>query len=74
MGPRNSTSNTTTSLRHRVRAATADELDRVPWWPLLDAPQRSEALQQRFAELHQQLRRNTARTATDAIAQITGQA
>jgi CRP/FNR family transcriptional regulator, cyclic AMP receptor protein len=41
MGPRNSTSNTTTSLRHRVRAATADELDRVPWWPLLDAPQRS---------------------------------
>jgi lipid-A-disaccharide synthase len=40
----------------------------------LDAPQRSEALQQRFTELHQQLRRNTARTATDAIAQITGQA
>jgi lipid-A-disaccharide synthase len=40
----------------------------------LDAPQRSEALQQRFTELHQQLRRNTARTATDAIAQITRQA
>jgi CRP/FNR family transcriptional regulator, cyclic AMP receptor protein len=40
MGPRISTSNTT-SLRHRVRAATADELDRVPWWPLLDAPQRN---------------------------------
>ena len=40
----------------------------------LDAPQRGEALQQRFTELHQQLRRNTARTATDAIAQITGQA
>ncbi len=40
----------------------------------LDAPQRSRSLQQRFAELHQQLRRNTARTATDAIAQITGQA
>lgn len=28
------------SLRHRVREATADELERVPWWPLLDAPQR----------------------------------
>jgi lipid-A-disaccharide synthase len=40
----------------------------------LDAPQRGESLQQRFTELHQQLRRNTARTATDAIAQITGQA
>jgi lipid-A-disaccharide synthase len=40
----------------------------------LDAPQRCEALQQRFSELHQQLRRNTARTATDAIAQITRQA
>jgi lipid-A-disaccharide synthase len=40
----------------------------------LDAPQRSESLQQRFTELHQQLRRDTARTATDAIAQITGQA
>jgi lipid-A-disaccharide synthase len=40
----------------------------------LDAPERGEALQQRFTELHQQLRRNTARTATDAIAQITRQA
>ena len=40
----------------------------------LDAPQRSESLRQRFTDLHQQLRRNTARTATDAIAQITGQA
>jgi lipid-A-disaccharide synthase len=40
----------------------------------LDAPERIEALQQRFTELHHQLRRNTARTATDAIAQITGQA
>jgi lipid-A-disaccharide synthase len=40
----------------------------------LDDRQRSEALQQRFTELHHQLRRNTARTATDAIAQITGQA
>jgi lipid-A-disaccharide synthase len=50
------------------RQLTADVL---AW---LDAPQRGEALQQRFTELHQQLRRNTARTATDAIAQITGQA
>jgi lipid-A-disaccharide synthase len=40
----------------------------------LDAPQRGEALQRRFTELHHQLRRNTARTATDAIAQIIGQA
>ena len=24
-------------LRHRVRAAQATELERVPWWPLLDA-------------------------------------
>jgi lipid-A-disaccharide synthase len=45
--------------------------DVLAWF---DAPQRSQALQQRFTELHQQLRRNTARTATDAIAQITGQA
>jgi CRP/FNR family transcriptional regulator, cyclic AMP receptor protein len=28
------------SLRHRVRAASASELERVPWWALLDAPQR----------------------------------
>jgi CRP-like cAMP-binding protein len=25
------------SLRHRVRRASDDELQRVPWWPLLDA-------------------------------------
>ena len=31
------------SLRHRVRAATADELRRVPWWPLLDDEQRRRA-------------------------------
>jgi lipid-A-disaccharide synthase len=37
----------------------------------LDAPQRVESLQQRFTELHHQLRRDTARTASDAIAQIT---
>ena len=29
------------SLRHRVRAATPSELERVPWWALLDEPQRS---------------------------------
>jgi lipid-A-disaccharide synthase len=53
--------------------ATPSQLaaDVLAW---LDAPQRGEALQQRFTELHQQLRRNTARTATDAIAQITRQA
>ena len=36
----------------------------------LDAPARAEALTARFTELHQLLRRDTARTATDAIAQI----
>ncbi len=53
--------------------ATPQQLaaDVLAW---LDAPQRGEALQRRFTELHQQLRRNTARTATDAIAQITRQA
>lgn len=53
--------------------ATPERLaaDVLAW---LDAPQRGDALQARFAELHQQLRRDTARTATDAIAQITGQA
>lgn len=30
----------TPALRHRVRRARPDELERVPWWPLLDAPQR----------------------------------
>lgn len=28
------------SLRHRVRAASPEELARVPWWPLLDATER----------------------------------
>ena len=53
--------------------ATPQQLaaDVLAW---LDDRQRSEALQQRFTALHHQLRRNTARTATDAIAQITGQA
>ena len=29
-----------TPLRQRVRRASADELQRVPWWPLLDATER----------------------------------
>jgi lipid-A-disaccharide synthase len=36
----------------------------------LDAPQRCEALAARFLDVHHCLRRNTAQTATDAIAQI----
>ncbi len=36
----------------------------------LDTPARAEALQQRFTELHLLLRRDTVRTATDAIAKI----
>lgn len=28
------------ALRHRIRSAGADELQRVPWWPLLDAIER----------------------------------
>ncbi len=36
----------------------------------LDAPAKAAALAQRFTELHHLLRRDTARTATDAIAQI----
>ena len=36
----------------------------------LDAPARAEALRQRFSDLHVLLRRDTARTATDAIAKI----
>ena len=36
----------------------------------LDAPARAEALQRRFTEMHVLLRRDTARTATDAIAKI----
>jgi CRP-like cAMP-binding protein len=35
-----SPSTPTVSLRHRVRAASADELARVPWWSLLDAAER----------------------------------
>jgi lipid-A-disaccharide synthase len=40
----------------------------------LDTPARGESLVERFAEMHLLLRRDTAGTATDAIAQITGQA
>ncbi len=29
------------SLRHRARRATAMEIERVPWWPALDAAQRA---------------------------------
>ena len=36
----------------------------------LDAPARVDALARRFTELHHLLRRDTARTATDAIAQV----
>jgi lipid-A-disaccharide synthase len=36
----------------------------------LDAPGRAAALRQRFTDLHHLLRRDTARTATDAIAKI----
>ena len=36
----------------------------------LDDPQRTAALQQRFVQLHLDLRRDTTRLATDAIAQI----
>jgi lipid-A-disaccharide synthase len=39
----------------------------------LDAPARTQALARRFTELHHLLRLDTARTATDAIAQIVGQ-
>ena len=42
--------------------------DAVLQW--LDAPQRAQALEQRFMELHHLLRRDTARTATDVIARL----
>jgi lipid-A-disaccharide synthase len=38
----------------------------------LDAPARVEALQRRFTDLHHLLRQDTARRATDAIAQVIG--
>jgi lipid-A-disaccharide synthase len=49
--------------------ASPDALARaVLQW--LDSPQRCEAVAARFLEVHQILRRDTARTATDAIARI----
>jgi lipid-A-disaccharide synthase len=54
----------------RIQAAAMPELlasDVLAW---LDAPRRAEALARRFVDLHHQLRRDTARTASDAIAQI----
>jgi lipid-A-disaccharide synthase len=42
--------------------------DAVLQW--LDAPQRAQALEQRFMELHHLLRRDTARTATNVIARL----
>ncbi|HSW24040.1 MAG TPA: lipid-A-disaccharide synthase, partial [Burkholderiaceae bacterium] len=49
--------------------ATPDALAQaVLQW--LDSPQRCEAVSARFLEIHQLLRRDTARTATDAIATI----
>jgi lipid-A-disaccharide synthase len=53
--------------------ATPERLaDDVLGW--LDEPARASALQARFLNLHHELRRDTARTATDAIAQIVGSA
>jgi lipid-A-disaccharide synthase len=36
----------------------------------IDAPERIEALQQRFSVLHHTLRRDTAQLATDAIEKV----
>ncbi|MEO5770593.1 MAG: lipid-A-disaccharide synthase [Burkholderiaceae bacterium] len=47
--------------------ATTMAADVLAW---LDAPARAEALAARFTELHHLLRRDTARTATDAIAKV----
>jgi lipid-A-disaccharide synthase len=54
-------------------AATPERLaaDTLAW---LDDPARTAAVAARFRELHIQLRRDTARTATDAIAKVLGQA
>lgn len=50
-------------------AATPERLanDVLGW---LDAPERAVALARRFTDLHHLLRRDTARTATDAIAKV----
>ena len=42
----------------------------MPCWPRLDDAAGAERLATRFTELHLLLRRDTARCATDAIAQI----
>jgi lipid-A-disaccharide synthase len=54
-------------------AATPDALAREGLAWLDDAP-RVAALQRRFTDLHHSLRQNTAQKATDAIAQVIGQA
>ncbi|MDH5330834.1 MAG: lipid-A-disaccharide synthase [Aquincola sp.] len=55
------------------RDATPERLasDVLAW---LDEPARRDAVAARFVELHRLLRRDTARRATDAIAQVLGQA
>jgi lipid-A-disaccharide synthase len=53
-------------LQHEARPDVL-AADVLAW---LDAPQRGQQLALRFAQMHEELRRNTARTATDAIAQI----
>lgn len=55
-------------LQHAATpAALADAT--LAW---LDDPQRARAIEQRFLELHQRLRCNTAQAATDAIATLLG--
>jgi lipid-A-disaccharide synthase len=53
-------------LQHEADASTL-ALDVLAW---LDAPQRAQAARDRFTELHHLLKRDTARVATDAIAQV----
>jgi lipid-A-disaccharide synthase len=53
-------------LQHAAEPAQLAR-DVLDW---LDHPARAEAVQQRFLELHHLLRRDTARTASDAIAQV----
>ena len=52
-----------------VTHAMANDAATLRW---LDDPAACRALASRFDELHRQLRRNTAQTATDAIAKIIG--
>jgi len=53
-------------LQHEADVDTLAS-DVLAW---LDAPQRAQAVQDRFTELHHLLKRDTARVATDAIAQV----